>query len=83
MVPLQYLLFKISFNFCRTLEMLLINCEINAVLTCSANFLIIDQIFANQINTNICINWYKTLYSSFNFLNSRYCKATTAVETKF
>ena len=43
MVPVKYL-----YNFWRTLEMLLINCEINLILTWSANCFIISTIDANQ-----------------------------------
>ena len=43
MVPLKYLR-----NFWRTLEMPLINCEINLILTWSANCVIIYTDFANQ-----------------------------------
>ena len=43
MVPLKYLS-----NFWRTLEMPLINCEINLILTWSANCVIIYTDFANQ-----------------------------------
>ena len=43
MVPLEYLS-----NFWRTLEMPLINCEIELILTWSANFVIIYRDIANQ-----------------------------------
>ena len=43
MVPLKYLS-----NFWRTLEMLLINCEINLILTWSANCVIVSRDVANQ-----------------------------------
>ena len=43
MVPLKYLS-----NFWRTIEMPLINCEINLILTWSANCVIIYTDFANQ-----------------------------------
>ena len=46
MVPLKYLI-----NFWRTLEMTLINCEINLILTWSANCVIIYTDVANQIPT--------------------------------
>ena len=46
MVPLKYLS-----NFWRTLEMTLINCEINLILTWSANCAIIYTDVANQIPT--------------------------------
>ena len=43
MLPFKYLI-----NFWRTLEMPLINCEINLILTCSANCVIIYTNVANQ-----------------------------------
>ena len=46
MVPLKYLS-----NFWRTLEMPLINCEVNLILTWSADCVIIYTNFANQIPT--------------------------------
>ena len=46
MVPLKYLS-----NFWRTLEMLLINCEANLILTWSADCVIICTNVANQIPT--------------------------------
>ena len=49
MVPLKYLS-----NFWRTLEIPLINCEINFILTWSANCLIISTDVANQ-NTKLYV----------------------------
>ena len=46
MVPLKYLS-----NFWRTVEMPLINCEINLILTLSANWFIIDAPVSNQLPT--------------------------------
>ena len=46
MVPLKYLS-----NFWRTLEMPLTNCEVNLILTWSADCVIIYTNFANQIPT--------------------------------
>ena len=43
MVPLRYLS-----NFWRTLEMPLINCEINLILTRCANCVVVSTNFANQ-----------------------------------
>ena len=43
MVPLKYLS-----NFWRTLEMPLINCKINLILTCSTNCVIVSANVANQ-----------------------------------
>ena len=48
MVPLKYLS-----NFWRTLEMPLFNCEVNLILTWSANSVIIYTDVANQIPTFI------------------------------
>ena len=44
MVPLKYLR-----NFWRTLEIPLVNCEINLILTCSANSFIISNPINNQV----------------------------------
>ena len=46
MVPLKYLS-----NFWKALEMSLINCEINLILTWSANCFIIDAPVNNQVPT--------------------------------
>ena len=46
MVPLKYLS-----SFWRTLEMLLINCEVNLILTWSADCVIIYTNVANQVPT--------------------------------
>ena len=46
MVPLKYLS-----NFCRTLEMPLINCEDELILNWSANFIIIYTDVNNQVPT--------------------------------
>ena len=46
MVPLKYLS-----NFCRTLEMPLINCEDELILNWSANFVIIYTDVNNQVPT--------------------------------
>ena len=43
MVPLKYLS-----NFWKTLEMPLINCEINLILTWSTNYVIVSANVANQ-----------------------------------
>ena len=43
MAPLKYFS-----NFWRTLEMPLINCEINLTLTWSANYVIVSTVAANQ-----------------------------------
>ena len=56
MVPLKYLS-----NFWRTLEMPLINCEVELILTWSANCVIIYINVANQVptftvtETNLCV----------------------------
>ena len=59
-VPLKYLS-----NFQRTLEMLLINYEMNLILTCSENCFF----FCNWIN-RIWNKRYRTLCSGCNFVNS-------------
>ena len=46
MVPLKYLS-----NFWRTLEMPLINCEINLILTWSSTCVIVSTDIANQVAT--------------------------------
>ena len=46
MVPLKYLS-----NFWRALEMPLINCEVELILTWSANYVIIYTVVANQVTT--------------------------------
>ena len=51
-------------NFWRTLEMPLINCEINVILTWSNTCFIIDNPIAGQETTI-------TLCSSHNFIKSR------------
>ena len=65
MVPLKYLS-----NFWRTLEMSLINWEINLIVSWSVNCFIIDVPIANQIPTFTIIDT-KTLCSSCNSINSR------------
>ena len=60
MVPLKYLS-----NFWRTLEMPLINSEINLILTWPANCVIICTNVVNQNNQN------KALFSSSYFINSK------------
>ena len=61
MVPLKYLS-----NSWGTLEMPLINCEINLILTWC------DKCVLSHYtkNNNIYNNWFKTLCSSCNFINS-------------
>ena len=46
MLPLKYLS-----NFWRTLEMFLINCELNLILTWSANCVIVSTAVENQVKT--------------------------------
>ena len=64
MVPLKYLS-----NFWRTLEMLLINCDINLILTWSANWVIVSTNNANQ-NATFTINNTR-LCSRSNLINTR------------
>ena len=61
MVPLKYLS-----TFWRNLEMSLINCEINLILTWSENC-VISNGGTNQATTFAIA--YKTLCSSCNFIN--------------
>ena len=65
MVPLKYLR-----NFWRTLEMPLIICEVNLILTWSANFFIVATNVANQ-GATFTITENKTLCFSSYFINSR------------
>ena len=62
MVPLKYLS-----NFWRTLEMYLINCEINLILTWSASYVIVSTDVANKNATFEKI----TMCFCGNFINSR------------
>ena len=64
LVPLKYLS-----NFWRTLEMPLINCEIELILDWSANFVIISTNNANQVPTFTITD--KSLCSCSYFINSR------------
>ena len=63
-------LLKYLSNFWRTLEMPLINCEVNLISTWSANCIIIYTNVVNQ-NPTFCNNWNKALCSSSHFVNSR------------
>ena len=63
MVQLKYL-----DNFQRTLEMPLINCEINFILNWSVNCVIVSTTVANQGST-FAITETKPLYSGCNFSN--------------
>ena len=63
-VPLKHLR-----NFWRTLQMSLINCEANLILTLSADCVIIYTDVANQISTFTITE--TNLYSSSYFINSR------------
>ena len=63
MVPMEYLT-----NFWRTLEMPLINSEINLILTWFESCVQSDPT-TNQAAI-FTINWYKTLSSSCNFFKS-------------
>ena len=62
MVPLKYLS-----NFWRTLEMSLINCEINLILTWSANCVIVSTDVANQ---NATFEITDTICSCSYFVNT-------------
>ena len=65
MVPLKYLS-----NFWRTLEIPLINCEVELILTWSTGCVIIYTDVANQ-NPTFTINRGKSLCSHIYFINSR------------
>ena len=62
MVPLKYLS-----NFWRTLEMSLINCEINLILTCSENCVISNT--AENQETTFSVTDKKNLCSSCYIIN--------------
>ena len=62
--PLKY-----SSNFWRTLEMSLIDCKINLILTWSANYVIIYTNVANQDPAFEITKQSKALYSSSYFIN--------------
>ena len=64
-VPLKYLS-----NFWRTLEMSLINCEINVILTWPTKC-VTCYIWCCKSRTNIRNNRYKTLCSGSNYIISR------------
>ena len=55
MVSLKYLR-----NFWRTLDMPLINCEINVILTWSENYILIDKTTKAAQDDNLAINTSKT-----------------------
>ena len=61
MVPVKYLS-----NFWRTLEMSLINCEVNLILTWSSIVLLLNLMVLEH-----CNNRYKTLCSCSDFINTR------------
>ena len=65
MVPLKYLS-----NFWRTLEMPLINCEVNPILTWSSTCVLIATGNQNQ-NATFAITDTKTLCSCSNLINTR------------
>ena len=65
MVPLKYLS-----NFWRTLEMPLINCEVNLILTWSSTCVLIVTGVQNQ-NATFAITDTKPLCSCSDFINAR------------
>ena len=77
MVPLKYLS-----NFWRTLEMSLINCEINLILNWSANCLIVHTDVANQVAA-LVLTERKLLCPNSDFINSRHCKVITTIKIGF
>ena len=64
MVLLKYLI-----NFCRILEIPLINYKIDLILTWSKNCLLLDGVVEDQVST-FAITDTKLLCSSCNFINS-------------
>ena len=71
MVPLKYLS-----NFWRTLEMPLINCEVNLILTWSADCVIIYTNVANQVPTFAITETKKTnLYVPIVTLSTHFIKS--------
>ena len=65
MVPLKYLS-----NFWRTLEMPLINCEFNLILTWSSTCVLIPTNIPNQ-NSTFAITDTKLYFSCSDFINTR------------
>ena len=63
MVPIKYLS-----NFWRALKIPLINCEINLILTWSANCV---RVYTNVRNQGATFAITETLCSSSDFINSR------------
>ena len=59
-VPLKYLS-----NFWRNLEMPLISCEINVIITCPSTCVIANSISAGNVQ-----NGYKNLCAGYNFIKS-------------
>ena len=74
MVPLKYLS-----NFWRTLEMPLINCEVNLILTWSSTCVITDSTGARTFE----ITDKKLLCSCSDFVNSRKYQVTSAIKIRF
>ena len=66
MVPIKYLS-----NFWRTLEMPLINCEVNLILTWSSTCVLIATNIPNQNATFAIQHLQKTLSSCSDFINTR------------
>ena len=77
MVPLKYLS-----NFWRTLEMPLINCEVNLILAWSSTCVLAAVGDANQAAT-ICNNLYKTLCSSSNLITQENTKFLQQLKSGF
>ena len=75
-VPLKYLS-----SFWRTLEMPLINCEINLILTWSKNYILISGGTDNQAPA-FAINDTK-LCSSLNFIHPKKCKTIRSIKIRF
>ena len=74
-VPVTYLS-----NFWRTLDMLLINGEIDLILPWSENSILISGGIDNQVPT-FAITWTKC--SSCNFIDTRKCKTIASIKIRF
>ena len=73
------LLVKYLCNFCRLLEMLLIDCDLTLNLIWSANCVICEALQSN----NICNKRCKYLCSSSNFFNLRKHRVDATIKIRF
>ena len=67
--------------FWRALEISLINCEINLILTWSNKCFILDNPIVGQEPTFTIL--IQNLMFSCNFINSRQCKTTSIIKIRF